>query len=616
MSSEQCPFCGKSFKRLKSHLPHCKAAERSKTPPTQHDVPVTQKTSPISPLSSKLISALEKTTKGKKSTKTLSTSPQTKKSKKGLALSSAPLPLSEPSSPPTALKGVNASSSSQSPSLSVSSSSSLGTTSFSTSTKKKKQKLSDQIKMATVPSSSTASLSSFSPPPAVSPSPSLSKAKKKDLRALIEAARSNQVPLEGTRPTSVDLLSVSTPLSLLTDPLTSRPSVLSRSQANPDRDADDTQLAPLPTDTKLKGAPTKKRSQREEAAQSLSTTKAEGVGNGARPNGRVKFWEEIGGKREDQSGKERFWGSESGQVRVTLQDAKATLGRSNTTHQSSKPSILDQIKTTATVLTTDSLSSKTKTRGLFNLDHSRSSIPPNQNEPGVSPLLTSVELSAVERERPKQTTKSPPGPLIPPRDEGSAQPKPTSLLSLLTPPLSAPPSSLVSAAASLSTVNMKEAVNMGLLSVSPSVTQPIKEGTLPCITPSSSVPRPCPLPPQTPPVRLETTRTNERLMVEKPQLKMGKQNVTKCGICGGLTERSLGQVTLRELPGWLAIKTPSHPREVAEMLRGGWQWYYGRYIDVRKGAVSGVGMLLAGYCVLSYMWSYPHIKRDRWRKYH
>ncbi|KAJ0060663.1 hypothetical protein NL108_016843 [Boleophthalmus pectinirostris] len=28
MSSEVCPFCGKSFKRLKSHLPHCKSAPR------------------------------------------------------------------------------------------------------------------------------------------------------------------------------------------------------------------------------------------------------------------------------------------------------------------------------------------------------------------------------------------------------------------------------------------------------------------------------------------------------------------------------------------------------------------------------------------------------------
>ncbi|TMS22275.1 Uncharacterized protein E3U43_012540 [Larimichthys crocea] len=38
MSSEVCPFCGKTYKRLKSHLPHCKAAASSETPPTKRDV--------------------------------------------------------------------------------------------------------------------------------------------------------------------------------------------------------------------------------------------------------------------------------------------------------------------------------------------------------------------------------------------------------------------------------------------------------------------------------------------------------------------------------------------------------------------------------------------------
>uniref|UniRef100_A0A8C7MV17 Uncharacterized protein n=1 Tax=Oncorhynchus kisutch TaxID=8019 RepID=A0A8C7MV17_ONCKI len=40
------------------------------------------------------------------------------------------------------------------------------------------------------------------------------------------------------------------------------------------------------------------------------------------------------------------------------------------------------------------------------------------------------------------------------------------------------------------------------------------------------------------------------------------------------------------------------------------------YIDVRKGGLGGVAMLLAGYCIHSYTCSYPHIKHDRWRKYH
>ncbi|XP_049616108.1 mitochondrial nucleoid-associated protein 1 isoform X2 [Syngnathus scovelli] len=109
-----------------------------------------------------------------------------------------------------------------------------------------------------------------------------------------------------------------------------------------------------------------------------------------------------------------------------------------------------------------------------------------------------------------------------------------------------------------------------------------------------------------------------------------------------LSGRSLGQVTLRELPEWLACKTPRCPGDAAEMMLRGWQWYYRKYIDVRKGGVGGIGMLLAGYCMLGYVWSYPHlsmytyehlslysvtfwvkvfncfvfIEHERWRKYH
>ncbi|XP_061665988.1 uncharacterized protein C17orf80 homolog [Syngnathoides biaculeatus] len=82
------------------------------------------------------------------------------------------------------------------------------------------------------------------------------------------------------------------------------------------------------------------------------------------------------------------------------------------------------------------------------------------------------------------------------------------------------------------------------------------------------------------------------------------------------TGRALGQVTLRELPEWLARRTPRRPGEAVEMMQRGWQWYYKKYMDVRKGGVGGFGMLLAGYCVLSYVWAYPRLKHDRWRKYH
>ena len=52
-----------------------------------------------------------------------------------------------------------------------------------------------------------------------------------------------------------------------------------------------------------------------------------------------------------------------------------------------------------------------------------------------------------------------------------------------------------------------------------------------------------------------------------------------------------------------------HEFPLLSCASSGWQWYYRRYIDVRKGGVGGLGMLLAGYCVLSYVWSYPHISK-------
>uniref|UniRef100_A0A3B4AI03 Uncharacterized protein n=1 Tax=Periophthalmus magnuspinnatus TaxID=409849 RepID=A0A3B4AI03_9GOBI len=68
---------------------------------------------------------------------------------------------------------------------------------------------------------------------------------------------------------------------------------------------------------------------------------------------------------------------------------------------------------------------------------------------------------------------------------------------------------------------------------------------------------------------------------------------------------------------WTMSSDSSHaPGKVLFLIPFCWQWYYRRYIDVKKGGVGGVAMLLAGYCVLSYVWTYPHLKRDRWRKYH
>ncbi|XP_055005990.1 uncharacterized protein si:dkey-21c1.4 isoform X2 [Boleophthalmus pectinirostris] len=83
-----------------------------------------------------------------------------------------------------------------------------------------------------------------------------------------------------------------------------------------------------------------------------------------------------------------------------------------------------------------------------------------------------------------------------------------------------------------------------------------------------------------------------------------------------LKQQRLAHVTLRELPDWLVVKAPRRPADVMDAAQRGWRWYYRRYIDVKRGGVGGVAMLLAGYCVLSYVWNFPRLKRERWRKFH
>ncbi|XP_051523017.1 uncharacterized protein si:dkey-21c1.4 isoform X3 [Myxocyprinus asiaticus] len=83
-----------------------------------------------------------------------------------------------------------------------------------------------------------------------------------------------------------------------------------------------------------------------------------------------------------------------------------------------------------------------------------------------------------------------------------------------------------------------------------------------------------------------------------------------------LVEQKLGDVRLNELGAWFGVQIPKSPREIVTILNQGWQWYYRKYINVRRGGIGGISMLFAGYCVLSYIWSYPHLKKERWRKYH
>lgn len=130
-SSEVCPFCGKTYKRLKSHLPHCKAASRPNTPPISHEDAQRSSQHQINDQGDTRLQKL-----------TVSAGPRSKKSKKVSAVSSQ-----------TAAQTGNSSSSQLASSASLPSS--AGT---------KKQKLSEPVKAALVPPSTPSLMSKPQPP--------------------------------------------------------------------------------------------------------------------------------------------------------------------------------------------------------------------------------------------------------------------------------------------------------------------------------------------------------------------------------------------------------------------------------------------------------------------
>ncbi|XP_027898727.1 ATP synthase F(0) complex subunit f, mitochondrial [Xiphophorus couchianus] len=82
-----------------------------------------------------------------------------------------------------------------------------------------------------------------------------------------------------------------------------------------------------------------------------------------------------------------------------------------------------------------------------------------------------------------------------------------------------------------------------------------------------------------------------------------------------VVEKRLMDVKLGELPRWVAGRNLTPTGLVAGVF-GAYDRYYNKYINVKKGGIGGVAMFLFGYVAISYLWSYEHLKHDRWRKYH
>ncbi|PIO22908.1 hypothetical protein AB205_0121890 [Aquarana catesbeiana] len=81
-----------------------------------------------------------------------------------------------------------------------------------------------------------------------------------------------------------------------------------------------------------------------------------------------------------------------------------------------------------------------------------------------------------------------------------------------------------------------------------------------------------------------------------------------------LTSRRLMDVRIGDLPSWLALQRLSM-KTIPELGVTAWTRYYNKYINVRKGGIGGLAMLLTGYCVLSYSWNYHRIRTESHFKY-
>ncbi|MEQ2272654.1 hypothetical protein XENORESO_005717 [Xenotaenia resolanae] len=482
MTSEVCPFCGKTYKRLKSHLPHCKAA-----PPTTQDVTAAQE--PSSHPAAVLSKAKAKKAKQMSS---VATDLLSERSKKVSAVSLKPVQLAAP---------ANGSSSS----------SSFASTLPSSKKTTQTQTLVDQIRTTSLSTSPSSPLSS-----------SLSKPKK-SLLSLIEAAKSENIAketLKGTRSASKDSSRTSdrTKIKAVADSfkVTSVFSVPAETKANEESKMKVPKMKDVfPT--------TKYTSDFLDSKVNKNNTSLRRV--------RENFWVDGEGETKESSVNGLFSKPGNGnQMKVTLQDVKATLGRANSRRQSGRPSILCRITAA------DNLSSD------ITLDTDISRAPLGDQKHAANYLATPTnesdkQLSTAKQPRALQLfqEKSKPPSLIPPQD-ADHQLEPASACADVQQRRS---SSLCL------NERLKATPYRGLLSV----LAPFNQFSSHLLPPAAAQCLPG--------------------MVEDLQHDFRKKHGAEKRTEGLLTQRNLGQVRLKELPDWLASRTPGRPRDAVEMVQRG-----------------------------------------------
>lgn len=499
MSSEVCPKCGKSFKRLKSHLPHCKAQKSVKK-----------------------------------------TSPQNESS-------SSSLPLPGPDHSPQSSKTVAFTKSNDK------------TTKLSTTSvvaKKPKQKLSEKIKMSIAMSSPA---SDASTPPSKA-----SKSKKK-------VPISSQIGEEFTENKLENIhLFPKTKSTEMENSTQNYKKVIKKMETNletlslNESAMDDSISNNLQTSKQKK---TSKKASKENIMTKTASNKVKNVTiNNVKRSKKDNIWSGEEDHETNLSSENDMWTSRR-EPKVTLHDVRTTLG---------------QIKQNSRQKSNNSVD-------LFSTDKLKSEV--------VNPNSKQSTLVSLQPDVPSQLMTLSPG------KSQTIQLRGDIFLNDLS-KVDKRDCNFSERAHILKDGLRMDCHTMGLTALmSPKRTfleaevsaKAFKKDFVPLLKPNV----------QRPEEDMEPWRMDHRKQDEV-------QHITR----RALSRQRLGQVTLKKLPDWVVSHSPRSPQDALEMVQRGWQWYYRRYIDAKGGGVGGMAMLLAGCCVLSYVWAYPHLKRDRWRKFH
>lgn len=65
-------------------------------------------------------------------------------------------------------------------------------------------------------------------------------------------------------------------------------------------------------------------------------------------------------------------------------------------------------------------------------------------------------------------------------------------------------------------------------------------------------------------------------------------------------------VKIGELPKWILMRDFT-PKGIAGAFQRGYYRYYNKYVNVKKGSVAGVSMVLAAYVLFNYCRSYKEL---------